>query len=88
MKAAVSPSIQSANAIGLGLLTTLFAATSLAGVSVPNTPLQTGSRVPPNILFILDDSGSMEGTAFDEEGLPAFTGGGLSASALNTMSLA
>lgn len=87
MKAAVSPGVQSANAIGLGLLTTLFAATSLAGISVPNTPLQTGSRVPPNILFILDDSGSMEGTAFDDEGLPAFTGGGLSASALNTMSL-
>lgn len=86
-KAGVSAVTQSANAIGLGLLTTLFAATSLAGVSVPNTPLQTGSRVPPNILFILDDSGSMEGTAFDDAGLPAFTGGGLSTSALNTMSL-
>lgn len=30
-----------------------------AGLIIPATPLQTGSQVPPNILFILDDSGSM-----------------------------
>lgn len=86
-KVAVSPGIQSVNAISLGLLTTLFAASSLAGVTVPNTPLQTGARVPPNILFILDDSGSMAGTSFDNAALPAFSGGGLSTSELNSMSL-
>jgi type IV pilus assembly protein PilY1 len=32
------------------------AATTLA---IPQVPLQTGSDVPPNILFMLDDSGSM-----------------------------
>ncbi len=30
-----------------------------AGLVIPDTPLQTGSQVPPNIWFILDDSGSM-----------------------------
>jgi type IV pilus assembly protein PilY1 len=44
-----------------------FAASLLAGpvnaaITLPNDPLTTGSRVPPNVLFILDDSGSM---AFD-----------------------
>jgi type IV pilus assembly protein PilY1 len=51
----------------LGACALAFAATALAlpasaGISLPNDPLTTGSRVPPNILFILDDSGSM---AFD-----------------------
>ncbi|WP_019677109.1 pilus assembly protein [Arsukibacterium perlucidum] len=35
---------------------TAHAATTL---SIPQVPLQTGSDVPPNILFMLDDSGSM-----------------------------
>ncbi len=30
-----------------------------AAVSLPDTPMQTNNGVPPNILFILDDSGSM-----------------------------
>ena len=42
-----------------------FIATLLAlpvhAATFPNYPLQTGTNsVPPNILFILDDSGSME----------------------------
>lgn len=86
-KTAAGTGIALAKAISLGLVTTLFAATSLASINIPNSPLQTGARVPPNILFILDDSGSMEGTAFDDEGLPAFTGGGLTSAELNTMSL-
>ena len=32
---------------------------ALAGVSLPNTPLQSGSTVPPNITVLIDDSGSM-----------------------------
>ncbi len=85
-KVAARPGVQSVNAISLGILTTLFAATSLAGVNVPNTPLQTGARVEPNILFILDDSGSMEELSFDNTALPAFFGGGLSAAELSTLS--
>lgn len=30
-----------------------------AGLTMPNTPLSTGTELPPNIMFILDDSGSM-----------------------------
>ena len=36
-----------------------MAAPANAGLVIPETPLLTGSQVPPNILFILDDSGSM-----------------------------
>ncbi len=86
-KAAARPSFLLAKTISLSLLATLFAATSLAGISIPNTPLQTGARVPPNILFMLDDSGSMEETSFDNSVLGTFTGGGLTSTELNTMSL-
>jgi len=40
-------------------LATLMALPVNAGITLPNEPLTTASRVPPNILFILDDSGSM-----------------------------
>lgn len=41
-------------------LSTLLALPSALAASFPQYPLQTGaSNVPPNILFILDDSGSM-----------------------------
>jgi type IV pilus assembly protein PilY1 len=43
-------------------LTVLLALPATAAIDIPNDPLTTGARVPPNILFILDDSGSM---AFD-----------------------
>lgn len=38
---------------------TLFAFNANAGLAIPDDPLVTASRVAPNILFILDDSGSM-----------------------------
>ncbi|MBZ9612535.1 pilus assembly protein [Rheinheimera maricola] len=37
----------------------LGAATAHAAIEISDTPLQTGSSVPPNIMFIIDDSGSM-----------------------------
>lgn len=40
-------------------LATLLALPVNAGITFPTEPLTTASRVPPNILFILDDSGSM-----------------------------
>jgi type IV pilus assembly protein PilY1 len=43
-------------------LATLLALPVTAGVTIPDDPLTTGTRVAPNILFILDDSGSMEDT--------------------------
>lgn len=46
----------------MALLATCLALPASAGFDIPTDPLTTGARVPPNILFILDDSGSM---AFD-----------------------
>ena len=37
----------------------LLALPANAGIVIPDDPLTTGARVPPNILFILDNSGSM-----------------------------
>lgn len=40
-------------------LATLLALPVSAGITIPDDPLTTGNKVAPNILFILDDSGSM-----------------------------
>lgn len=40
-------------------LATLLALPVGAATDIPDDPLTTGARVPPNVLFILDDSGSM-----------------------------
>jgi len=48
-----------ASAFAMGLLAALAASPGHA-VEVPNLPLQTGAAYPPaNVMFILDDSGSM-----------------------------
>ncbi|WP_334130854.1 pilus assembly protein [Silanimonas lenta] len=46
-------------ALAVGLLSTVPAA---ANIPIPDVPLQAGATVPPNIWFILDDSGSMDWT--------------------------
>ncbi|MBM34427.1 MULTISPECIES: pilus assembly protein [unclassified Arsukibacterium] len=43
----------------MGMLMGLSSAHAATTLSIPQVPLQTGSDVPPNILFMLDDSGSM-----------------------------
>ena len=43
-----------------------------AAVSLPDTPMQTNNGVPPNLLFILDDSGSM-GETFMPDTIPNTT---------------
>ena len=60
-KIASGPSMQLKAALG-SMLATLLALPAAATVDIPDDPLTTGSRVAPNVLFILDDSGSM---AFD-----------------------
>lgn len=40
-------------------LATLLALPASAGIVIPDQPLTIGARIPPNILFILDNSGSM-----------------------------
>ena len=54
--------IKSTGAFGLALAVAVLTAPAAADISIPNDPLQSAARVAPNILFILDDSGSM---AFD-----------------------
>ncbi len=51
---------QSLGRLALGLAVAIGATSVQAAVSFPNYPLQTGSGlVPPNMMFILDNSGSM-----------------------------
>lgn len=57
-------------AIALGFLAAMVAAPGSATILLPNEPLTTGARVAPNVLFILDDSGSM---AFTEMYNPLVT---------------
>ena len=45
--------------LSAALLTILLSAPAMSGVTIPNYPLQSSAPVPPNIMFILDDSGSM-----------------------------
>ena len=47
------------NTLALGLFAALLATPATSGIVIPDSPLQSGSVVPPNIMFILDDSGSM-----------------------------
>jgi type IV pilus assembly protein PilY1 len=47
----------------VAFLATLLALPVNAGITLPDDPLTTTSRVAPNVLFILDDSGSMEETS-------------------------
>jgi len=44
---------------GAAFLSTVLALPVNAAVAIPDVPLQSGNAVPPNIMFILDDSGSM-----------------------------
>src|SRR3546814_12607667 len=45
--------------IALACLSTLLSLPVNAAIAIPDVPLQAGTAVPPNIMFILDDSGSM-----------------------------
>ncbi len=40
-----------------------------AAIEISQTPLQTGSSVPPNIMFIIDDSGSMHFELLPDEAI-------------------
>lgn len=55
---------------------TLLALPVNAGITLPDEPLTTGNRVAPNILFILDDSGSMAWGNMNSQDITAVTGTG------------
>lgn len=58
-----------AQAIIYGFLVTLVALPAAAAIPIPDDPLTTEARVEPNILFIMDDSGSM-GWTYMPDGVP------------------
>ena len=56
----------------LGGIAAIFSFSAQAGLVLPDVPLQTGSSLPANIWFILDDSGSMASTHMPDN-VPATT---------------
>ncbi|WP_330948027.1 PilC/PilY family type IV pilus protein [Thermomonas sp. LB-4] len=57
-------------------LATLLALPVSAGITIPDEPLTTGNKVAPNILFILDDSGSMAWRNMNSQDISQITGSG------------
>ncbi|WP_228064433.1 PilC/PilY family type IV pilus protein [Novilysobacter avium] len=51
--------LEKLGACAIAFAVTFMALPASAGISLPSDPLTTGTRVPANVLFILDDSGSM-----------------------------
>lgn len=51
--------LEKLGASAIAFAVTFMALPASAGISLPSDPLTTGTRVPANVLFILDDSGSM-----------------------------
>lgn len=68
--AAHRPSRLSRLAPVLACIVTMLGLPVHAAVSLPDTPMQTNNGVPPNIWFILDDSGSM-GWTYMPDNVPA-----------------
>ncbi|WP_449447867.1 PilC/PilY family type IV pilus protein [Thermomonas brevis] len=60
----------------MACLATLLALPVSAGITIPDEPLTTGNKVAPNILFILDDSGSMEWRNMNNQDISKITGSG------------
>lgn len=58
----------------VGLLAAMLALPVQSGIVIPDTPLQSGTPVAPNLWFILDNSGSMEFIALYDEDIGAITG--------------
>ena len=63
-------------AMPAAFLATLLALPVSAGITIPDQPLTTGNRVAPNILFILDNSGSMAWANMNSQSIDAITGPG------------
>ncbi|MBV2209086.1 MAG: PQQ-binding-like beta-propeller repeat protein [Thermomonas sp.] len=60
----------------VAFLATILALPVNAGIVIPDEPLMTGVRVAPNILFILDDSGSMRWENINNGSIAKITGVG------------
>lgn len=60
----------------VAFLVSLLALPVNAGIVIPDDPLTTAARVAPNILFILDDSGSMAWRNMNNQDVTEITGSG------------
>lgn len=60
----------------MAFMAILLALPVSAGITIPDQPLTTGNRVAPNILFILDNSGSMAWVNVNNKAIPEITGSG------------
>lgn len=60
----------------VAFLATVLALPVNAAIVIPDDPLTSGSRVAPNILLILDDSGSMLWRNVNNGDIPTITGSG------------
>ena len=63
-------------ALPAAFLTTMLALPLNAAVIIPGDPLASGVRVAPNVLFILDDSGSMAWENINNGDISTVTGSG------------
>ncbi len=59
-------------ALPAAFVATMLALPVNAAIDIPTEPLTTGARVPPNILFVLDNSGSM-GFNYMPDAIPKVT---------------
>lgn len=57
-------------------LVTLLALPVNAAITIPDEPLATGNRVAPNIMFVLDNSGSMAWGNMNSQSIQSITGSG------------
>ena len=63
-------------AVPTAFLATMLALPVNAAITIPTDPLSTGIRVAPNILFILDNSGSMAWNNMNNQDITKITGSG------------
>ncbi|MCW2004993.1 type IV pilus assembly protein PilY1 [Xanthomonas arboricola] len=66
-----------ATPVACAYFATLLAIPVNAGITLPTAPLTTAARVPPNVLFVLDDSGSMAWRYMYNPDIASLTGGGI-----------
>ncbi|NIK10159.1 type IV pilus assembly protein PilY1 [Xanthomonas arboricola] len=69
-----------ATPVACAYFATLLAIPVNAGITLPTSPLTTAARVPPNLLFVLDDSGSMEWRYMYNPDIASMGGGGVTSS--------
>ncbi|CAE6785722.1 PilC/PilY family type IV pilus protein [Xanthomonas arboricola] len=66
-----------ATPVACAYFATLLAIPVNAGITLPTSPLTTAARVPPNLLFVLDDSGSMQWRYMYNPDIASMSGGGV-----------